>query len=215
MHYEINGVLIKTENAAKPVSQQNRNVLEWIKSLPFNSRVLDYGCGKLRYTIPLSETVKNVWAVDSIYQIQRIQTINKINTSLKDYAKEYLKNVTIEEVYSDNWKNNNYDYILCSNVLSSVPLIEERIEILKNLKKSKNNSGIIFLSTQYRNSYFKTYAYKYNSSKFNDGWIITNKNSKTFYGLIPLKSLIELCENVGLKIIQGYNRDGSAYILAN
>ena len=157
MHYKINGKILKTENAAKSVEQPSRFVLDWISELPSNSKVLDYGCGKFRYTIPLSKRVKLVYAVDSIYQIDRKQIINQRYSDIKAYSENYLKNVKIFDVDSKGWKKEKFDFVLCSNVLSAIPFKQVRIEVLQNILKVLAKNGKLLVCNQFRNTYFKAY----------------------------------------------------------
>ena len=50
MHYTINEYLIKSENAALSYQQTNSQVLKYIDALPNDINILDYGCGKCRYS---------------------------------------------------------------------------------------------------------------------------------------------------------------------
>lgn len=214
MHYKVEKKTIKTEYAAKSPSQANKNVLKWIDSLPYNSSVLDYGCGKFRYTIPLSSKVQNVTAVDSSYQVNRIQRINGISTNLSNYASQYLPNVNVFDIHSNAWENAKYDYILCSNVLSSIPMLEERVYITNKFSNLLKPEGLVLLCTQFRNSYFNTYDENPRAKRFYDGWIIKTTWGYSFYGLITSDKMVSICETGNLQIIDKYIDDGSAYVLA-
>lgn len=213
MHYVVEDSLIRSEYAAKPISQTNKCVLDWIEKIPKHSSVIDYGCGKLRYTIPLSNRVKNVCAVDSAEQINRAQIINGRKSSLSEYAAVNLKNVSVYDVRSDKWHSRMYDYALCTNVLSSIPYSEERISVLKNIFNVLRIDGKALITTQYRNSYFSNYSSKPNAERFNDGWIIKNKGICSFYGIIRPEKLVDLCQEAGFIIESYWLKDGSAFII--
>ena len=121
MRYKVKGLEIRTENAAKPYGQGCRWILRWITQLPTVVSALDYGCGKFRYTIPLSKRVRSVCAVDSACQINRTQMVRNVRTTLVDYAREHLKNVKVFDVSSGAWCRKKYDSIICANVLSVIP----------------------------------------------------------------------------------------------
>jgi 2-polyprenyl-3-methyl-5-hydroxy-6-metoxy-1,4-benzoquinol methylase len=211
VHYKIDGITIKSEYAAKSVKQQNSWVISFINKLPTDSVVLDYGCGKLRYTIPLLNRVKEVVAVDSRQQVQRIQKIEESITTLKDYArkKRNLSVLTIEEFNLTNY----FDWAFCTNVLSAIPFEHERIKVLRTIKKALNKNGRALITTQFRNSYFKTYESRENVIKFYDGWLINNKNNYSFYGIIPPDSLEELCVKSGFNIIECRSKGETAYAI--
>lgn len=59
MHYRINDCIIKTEYAATSTQKPNYIVLDYIKLYAPGTDALDYGCGKLRHTIPLCKYAKN------------------------------------------------------------------------------------------------------------------------------------------------------------
>lgn len=215
MRYSIRGFLVKSENAAKPIKQQNKEVLTWIASLPSNLKVLDYGCGKFRYAIPLSQQVEFVHAVDSGVQLSRKQIINNQSTTLMEYARRFHRNISVFPVDSRAWINNRYDIVLCSNVLSAIPSAAERIKVLNRLRDVLKPSGYIFLCIQYRNSSFTGYKENPNASRYFDGWIIRKSlNCKTvsFYGLISPARLIKLCQGVKLQVINSFQRNGSVYV---
>ncbi len=215
MHYIIEDkIIVKSENAAKSYDQPNKRVLEFIDSITNSMVVLDYGCGKFRYTIPLSLNAKAVIAIDSKEQIERTQTINKLKTTLLKYAKEKMSNVKVFELQDDKWKKVKYDIVLCTNVLSAIPNYEMRLCVLKNIKASLNNDGKAFISVQYRNSYFNSYNSRNNTYKYYDGWIIRNNKSYSFYGIIKPNEIISMCSEAGLKIINFKLLDGSIYIIA-
>lgn len=214
MRYKVTGLTIKSENAAKPISQSSQWVLRWISSLPKSSIVLDYGCGKFRYTIPLSRKVRAVYSVDSIHQLDKVQIINNKKTTLRDYAKRYLRNVVVCDTVDDKWRQQKYHYVLCSNVLSAIPNKRKRTEILKLLSTVLRPNGKLFVCTQYRNSYFKAYANYPNAKRFRDGWLITKKGTAFFYGIIPPTELAKLCQKAGFHIIECYSKGESAYVTA-
>jgi len=215
MHYKVNGLLIKTENAAKPISQQSQWVLQWISSLPRSSVVLDFGCGKFRYTIPLSKRVASVFAVDSIFQIERTQIINEKKCTLTEYALKYLPNVTVCDVMHKDWQRPKYDYVLCSNVLSTIPSKQKRSQTLKSLLPLLKGDGNILICTQYRNSYFNSYKDNPKANRYLDGWVISSSRGVSFYGIIGPEELRHVCITAGFNVTECYSKGESAYVVAN
>lgn len=215
MHYNINDneeVIIKSEYAAKSIRQQSRWLINWLNELPKDSVCLDYGCGKLRYTIPLLKRVKEVTAVDSLEQMNRIQKIDRErHLTIKEFAKDVnnLRVITTQEFNYTNY----FDWTICTNVLSAIPYENERIKVLKTINNSINKHGKALITTQYRNSYYKNYENRDDVQKFQDGWLISNKNRNSFYGIIPPMTLKQLCLKAEMKISEFGSIGESAYVI--
>ena len=173
---------------------------------------LDYGCGKCRYSKQLSKKAKQVVLVDSEIQISRIQKIHSENTTVQEYARKYIKNATVFSLTDKNWKEKKYDFILCTNVLSAIPDINERKILLKNIASLLSNDGTALISVQHSNSYFKTYSKNPNAIKHEDGWIIKRGSSHSFYGIIKPNKLIEMCKKANLEIVNDYRKEGTIYL---
>ena len=215
MHYEIDGLVVESELAAKPLAQSNKYILQYISDIPWSSLVLDYGCGKLRFTIPLSMQVASVVAIDSRCQLNKVQTINGIRTSVAEYAKTRMHNVYVCEIEDKAWKEGKYDRILLTNVLSAIPFYETRLNVLSNVKSVLAGDGEVVISTQYRNSYFKTYEARSSCLKFYDGWLMRRSpTAYAFYGIVTPEKIAELCGKVGLAILNTVKIDGSVYVKA-
>lgn len=212
MHYEINGYMIKSENAALSTTQTNANIIKYISDLCMGQLYLDYGCGKCRYSKQLCEKAKQVVLVDSEIQITRTQKIHNETTSVQEYAKNHLKNATVFSLHDENWKVKEYDFILCTNVLSAIPDMDEREKLLENIASLLSNDGTALISVQYSNSYFKTYETNPKAIKHEDGWIIKKGNSYSFYGIIKPDKLIEMCKKANLKKIKDYRKEGTIYL---
>lgn len=214
MHYEIEGALIKTENAAKPISQASKHLLNWIDCLRSNLVVLDYGCGKFRYTIPLARRVSSVYAVDSMCQIEREQMIAGVRTTLRNYAKRHAKNVCVCDVESDKWRRRRYGVILCANVLSAIPIRKQRQYVLKQLNTVLRQSGQLLVTTQYRNTHFNSYERSPDVRRYLDGWLGKSRQGNFFYGVIPPHELERLCVRAGFNVLKSGSKGETAYVLA-
>lgn len=214
MHYQINNsILIKSENAAKSTKQPNKVIIEYIDKLSSDFHVLDYGCGKLRYSIPLCSKVEKVIAIDSEHQITRFQIINNIRTTVVNYARRFSTNLDVYSESNTKWMQMKFQFILCTNVLSAVPNREDRLKILRNIKSVLEVGGQALISVQYRNSYFSGYSKRDNSIQYSDGWILRNRSGNTFYGLITPENLLKLCAESNLNVIDVKLDDGSVYMI--
>src|SRR5690348_5243931 len=88
MRYDLgSGIVIKSENAAKPATQPSAFLDALIRKLEPVERSFDYGCGKLRYRVCISETTDSLAVVDSEIQLSRTQIIGKRNTSIRAVAR--------------------------------------------------------------------------------------------------------------------------------
>ncbi len=215
MHYQIGDCIVKSENAALPTNQTNKIVLSYLENLPNGIIALDYGCGKCRYTKYLNKKTEKIVLLDSVIQISRIQRICDENLSVVEYAERYLSNSYVYPIESYNFGEEKFDFILCTNVLSAIPILNERYNILNNIYKMLKPSGYALISIQYSNTYFKNYKNKNGARKFGDGWLIKKGNNYSFYGIILPDKLIEMCQSVGLQIHNIYKHDGSIYLTVN
>jgi len=216
MHYNVSGHVVEAELAAKPASQPSSTVIAWVEHLPMDAHVLDYGCGRLRYTIPMARIVRRVTAVDSCYQIQRRQAIAGCGrTTIREYATRYLPNVDVVDVADPVWGSHKYDRVLCANVLSSIPCSEERDLVMRRVRGCLSCRGTLLVTTQYRNSYFSSYGQRRGAQWVEDGWLYPHNGHYYFYGLLPPTTLTRLCLSAGLSVLQVWCHDGSAYVIAS
>lgn len=213
MRYNIQGALIKTENCAKPCAQASKWVLSWIRTLPQGAVALDFGCGKLRYTIPLAKRLRTVFAIDSSYQIFRSQTVNGRHTSVEEYAKTHLPNVYVCPVESERWRR-AFDVILCANVLSTIPERKVRQRVLRCLARRLKAKGILLVCVQFRNSHFLGWKHNSRARQYKDGWLVKNARGTSFYGIIPPRNLIRFCKEANLNVISGGSHGESAFVIA-
>ncbi len=214
MHYRIRGRTVRSENAAKPVCQPSKWVLKWINSLADSFRALDYGCGKLRYTVPLSKCVASVYAVDSAIQIGRTQKIAGLRTSISEYVRHHLPNVRVHTVAQSGWKRSRYDAALCANVLSAIPVRAARLGVLSAIRGVLKRTGQLLVCTQFRNTYFTSCLRNPRAICCNDGWLVDGARGTAFYAVLPPDTLRKLCLRAGLTVKEEYVRGESAYVVA-
>jgi 2-polyprenyl-3-methyl-5-hydroxy-6-metoxy-1,4-benzoquinol methylase len=212
MHYVINDCLVKSENAALSSRQASAQVIQYIENLSAGINILDYGCGKCRYSRQLNNKSKSLVLIDSEIQINRKQIICGVLTTVKDYANTYLVNTNVCSLENSQELNLKFDFILCTNVLSAIPSTEDRIFMLNNVKRFLDRDGKALITVQYYNSYFNTYSKNPKAAEYNDGWIIPKGNDFTYYGIIKPQILIGYCESAGLNIKHKYLKDGSIYL---
>lgn len=205
--------MIKAELSAKSTEQPSKVVLDYISKLPFYYTALDYGCGKLRYSIPLAKQVRRVVAIDSDIQITKKQKISGNYIAPKNYYN--FMNLTVKSVECDEWRNINYDVVFCTNVLSAIPNDCDRMKVIFDSRSVLENNGHLFIVNQYRNSYFSQYKLRDDTMPYNDGWLIERgENKYSFYGMIALDKVISMCKTAGFCSFKISRGDGSYYVQA-
>jgi len=214
MRYTVKGLEIRSENAAKSISQPSKYLRDWLMSLKKMNNVLDYGCGKLRYSVTLSKRCRLLALVDSEVQLKRQQKINNYYCSVYDYSKKQLRNTRIFTPHEFINSSRKYDFALCSNVLSAIPSISARNTVINSIMIKLTGNGSALFVCQYRNSYFSKIAKSSNSFKFLDGWVVKSQHGNSYYGILDKKKIENLLVKHGSKIKESWIHDQSAYVLA-
>ncbi|NTG74481.1 class I SAM-dependent methyltransferase [Agrobacterium rhizogenes] len=215
MHYSLpGGKVVKSENAAKPASQTSKYLTALVTNLPPVNRTLDYGCGKLRYCEPLLQTTEHLSVVDSEVQISRQQTLQGNRTSIRDIFRGSNR-ISVFSTSEFAHSPGLYERAFCINVLSAIPVPNERQELLDQiLRKLEPNAGCLFV-VQYRNSDFTRMASLPIAEPWHDGFLLKSLRGYSFYALISPKALAEMIERAGFKLVSQRLHDGSVYIWAN
>lgn len=126
MHYKLgSGVIIKTENAAKPEKQLSSFLKQLILKLPSVSASVDYGCGKLRYTETILKTTDTLTLVDSDVQISRQQVLRGKFSNIKSIAHSSNR-LNAYNTTEFGQLTSTFDRAFCINVLSVIPLFSVR-----------------------------------------------------------------------------------------
>lgn len=215
MHYDLpGGRLVKSENAAKPASQTSRFLTALVARLSPVNRTLDYGCGKLRYCEPLLQTTELLSLVDSDVQVSRKQALQGSRTSIR----EIFRDSNRISVFSTNEFAESfglYDRAFCINVLSAIPLLDERQKLLAQImRKLEPRAGCLFV-VQYRNSDFTRMAKLPTAEPWEDGFLLKSLRGYSFYALITPKALAEMVEQAGFQVVSQQIHEGSVYMWAN
>ena len=214
MRYRVNGIEIRSENAAKPLCQRSAYLSHWIRSHPHVGAVLDYGCGKLRYAPLLAQRARMLTLVDSEIQIGRVQMIDGELTTVSDYARNHWphsQTLTPEEFQRHRRK---YDLVLCVNVLSAIPTPKTRSETLRLIASRLKPTGRCLFVTQYRNSYFRKAAPSKKAIKHLNGWILRSHSGNSYYGVLSKPELETLVKRHRFSVIKSWMHGESAYVLA-
>lgn len=214
MHYNLpGGRLVKAENAAKPASQTSKFLLALMAKLPHVHRTLDYGCGKLRYCEPLLYSTEVLSVVDSEVQVSRQQMLRGERTSIRDVFRG-SNQISVFNTIEFSESLDLYDRAFCINVLSAIPLLEERRRLLTQIVRKLEPGACCLFVVQYRNSDFTRMAKLPTAEPWYDGFLLNSRRGYSFYALITPKALAEMVEHGGFQVVDQQINQGSVYIWA-
>jgi hypothetical protein len=201
MRYRIHGHEIRSENAAKPVSDAASHLVQWLKNREHTGSALDYGCGKLRYTKHVAYRSDHIGLVDSEIQLSRTQEIDGQHTSVLEYAKKQWPCHTFQYLV-DFWSNpsRSYDFVLCANVLSAIPSQKIRAKSLRAIHHALHTKGTALFVNQHTNSYFTQIKQKPTTQAHLDGWIAVSPQGASYYGILNRDSVVKLVSRFGFNV---------------
>ncbi len=160
--------------------------------------VLDYGAGKLRNAKHLNS---------------KGFCVDVLDTPLQTSKWGYEDFFEVGFVYDDVSKiTKTYDAILCSFVLNVIPDRDDRVSILKNIKKLLKDAGIAVIETRSG----KDIAESKTAQVYRDGYLMGTGKVKTFQRAINKAELIEISKEAGLNVSDlSYGSDSSVVVLTN
>lgn len=210
MNYKINGIIIRSENAAKPHTMPSNYLCKYIKNTIKNGSALDFGCGKLRYSEQLANKFKTVTFLDSRKQLERVQIIRGVQTTIPEYVAKNYKNANVVPFESIGKIANHYDFILCANVLSAIPCKSTIFKVISAIRELLKNDGEAMIVNQYKSSYFKRYE---SGIKHLHGYIYQNSRNASYYGLLDEGIVSKICLDNNLAVIKSWSKAGSSYVV--
>jgi hypothetical protein len=214
MHYKVaSGILIKTENAAKPESQASSFLRLLLEDLPLVQSSFDCGCGKLRYMKKILDRTDELTVVDSEIQLSRTQMICGRKTSIREMANRSnrMRALNVDQFASAREK---YDRGFCINVLSVIPILSVRNSLLKTIHSRLKKGASCLFVVQYRNSDFARMREMPNAREWRDGFLIDSLRGYSFYALIPPSNLEAMVKRSGFAVESVRLNEGSAYLWA-
>lgn len=215
MQYKVKGMVIRSENAAKPMAHVARALVGWLRDRPATKSALDYGCGKLRYTPHLAARSQHLGLVDSSEQLDRVQRIGGLETTVRQYAKEEWPGCRIYELTQFlEGVPHTYGFILCANVLSAIPCPKVRARSLGSIRRALTRRGTVLAVNQHTNSYFKEVTSRREAVPHLDGWLLPSRGGTSYYGILNRDEVARLLERYGFVIEQTWIDGQSNYVLA-
>jgi SAM-dependent methyltransferase len=211
MRYKLaSDIEVRTENAAKPESQQSKFLLKLISDLEHVASTFDYGCGKLRYQRSIADTTDVLAIVDSEIQLSRFQILRGKNTSIRNIFRQSNR----IQAYSDvafRELNTRFDRGFCINVLSVIPSYSRRRHVLDTIHEKLKPGGECLFAVQYRNSDFNRMSKMPNAEPWLDGFLVKSLRGYSFYGMISPDRLESSLKRAGFRIRETRLNEGSAY----
>lgn len=215
MHYTVEGFLIRSENAAKPLTAPSAELVRYLTTMSPVGAGIDYGCGKCRYTGQLAARCQTVGLVDSEIQLNRTQHIAGQMTTIRKYAMSTWPGCHVLSIEQfSQLLNRTYDFALCANVLSAIPNAVARHELLNNILQKLGPDGRCLFVHQHTNSSFRSYAHRPGAFQHLDGWIVPCGSSASFFGILNQASTITLVQNAGFHVHESWIAGQSNYVLA-
>lgn len=194
-------ILVDVTWSSKPTRPQMSPALEVVLHQTFNYldgsslKILDFGAGKLRHTVPLLEKGYTVDAVD--YQSLYIKPSPEIRKNLAR-AKQFgdrFKQVIFPAEFAK--RRIDYDLILLINVLNIMPEPLERYFVLHKCNENLSNGGHLLWYSQFGDA-FQLEATS--ELRITDGGCTSKKGRKTFYkDYNDRKSIIQLMSTMGFE----------------
>ena len=215
MHYRVRGLQIRSENAAKPMSQPLGSLVTWIKTMKRVGSALDYGCGKLRYTSYLASKCSSLGIVDSKVQLERRQTLAGHTSTVRDYASKHWQGCRIYDL-EQFWAGiaHKYSFALCANVLSAIPSGPIRRRSLQALHNTLSKGGLLLVVNQHTNSYFTKLPSRKGSFAHLDGWVTPSKGHASFYGILRRDEVSRTLMRHHFSIQNAWTEGQSNFVLA-
>jgi hypothetical protein len=216
MRYKIKGTEIRSENAAKPASDAAASLIRWLCNRDRTPSALDYGCGKLRYTVHLAQRSKHIGIVDSELQLRRTQRIHSEYTSVEAFVKKTWPSCTIQHA-KDFWKQSacRYHFVLCANVLSAIPCSRTRAISLRAIRSALEHKGRVLFVNQHTNSYFTEVRKRPTTRPHLDGWIAESKAGATYYGILNKDSVVKIVSRFGFSVDEAWIEGQSNFVLVS
>jgi hypothetical protein len=214
MHYKLSrGIIVKTENAAKPERQASSFLKAILQKLPHVDASFDYGCGKLRYWKLIQSRTNTLALVDSEIQLSRQQLLLGAKTSIRKLIVQSNRSSALSETEFSEL-HMQFDRGFCINVLSVIPLFAARRHVLETIRSRLKKNGTCLFVVQYRNSDFTRMKAMSNARPWRDGFLIDSLRGWSFYGLIPPDRLCSLVQKAGFAIKEVRLNEGSVYLWA-
>jgi len=214
MKYRIGDFIVASELAARAPSQASRHLVAFLRNWDRVAHAVDYGCGKLRYAPYLATLSNSLTLVDSVDQLDRLQTIDGQRTTMRQYAKRICPKARVETLLEFQTKSRpKFDFALCANVLSAIPIKAARSKALSAIKSRLRSGAHLLVVNQHANSFYTDVAKRRGVVRHLDGWLVPNGKSAYYYGILDAKKTSKLLRNSGFQVERHWITGQSTYVL--
>ena len=148
--------------------------------------------------------------LDSRKQLERVQIIRGVKTTIPEYVANNYKNSNAVPFENVDKITDQYDFILCANVLSAIQCKTTIYKIISSIRELLKSDGEAMIVNQYKSSYFKKYE---SGIKHLHGYIYQNFRNASYYGLLDERVVSEICLENNLSIIKSWSKAGSSYVI--
>lgn len=201
MRYRVKGVEVRSENAAKPHTQRSKVVAAYLKACPTVGSLMDYGCGKLRYSDLLTRIARRVSFVDSDVQLTRRQRIRGRMTTVVQCVSSRYQNARVLTIAQAHRGRARFDRVTCINVLSAIPTLSELHAALGIIRQRTKRTGVAVFVNQHRNSYFKKFTW---GKPHLFGHLYTGRRGHSYYGVFTMARVRRLLRGRGFRILNAW-----------
>ena len=212
MRYLIDGKVIRSENAAKSYKQKSKHVVNYLMSRTQSENVMDFGCGKLRYSSEIISIGKSVTFVDSELQLSRKQIVRGTYCNAIEYISTNYRNalsLSFEDASSQKI-NNHFDFISCTNVLSAIPCPDYLNKVLSLIHTALRIDGEALFVNHHRCSSFSKFQA---GQRHMHGYIYASRSGFSYYGLMTNKIVIATLEPLGFEVIRSWSKEDIGFVL--
>lgn len=169
---------------------------ELIKELNSDSLILDYGFGKGRNTIALSQHFKNIHVADTAKQIE----------NNKDKVKSY-----IDKIFDvDEEIKHKYDGILCTFVLNVLDDDKLRRDILRKVYDLLKTNGTLIIQVRTEKDLKNTKS----KSPYKDGYVVKKGKGYTFQKGYTEEDVINLFSSLSIPIDSIKNNGNNIMVIS-
>lgn len=212
MRYKFGDKIIRSENAAKSHAQKSKHVVEYFSRRPRVAKLLDFGCGKLRYSEELLAISEHVTFIDSSVQLNRSQVVRGVRLSVREYiSHNYDRAVCVAFEDSDCSSLSGYDLVSCTNVLSAIACQDVMAKALGLIRSSLNETGEAIFINQYRCSSFAKFEA---GEPHMHGYVYDSRNGPSYYGLMKNSTVAELLADHGFQVAEKWTKDDVGFVVA-
>jgi 2-polyprenyl-3-methyl-5-hydroxy-6-metoxy-1,4-benzoquinol methylase len=212
MRYVVSGVEIRSENAAKPHSQRSKVVTEYLRKAARVKAVLDFGCGKLRYSDLVAKLGRRATFVDSKVQLTRRQRIRGKMTTVSDVIAERYPHARVVSAEAAMTDRSRYDFVTCINVLSAIPTRSALDTLVRLIRRLTKTNGTAVFVNQHRNSYFKRFEV---GKPHLFGHVFGGAKGYSYYGVLTVKRVEKLLLSHGFYIRKSWIRGEINFVEAH